>query len=71
MLRSVALLLDHGLARPDLAAAVGEAVDEALVSRPTRDAGGDATTTDFGDAVLASLDRKLSTKEEAWARTPS
>jgi len=71
MLRSVALLLDHGLARPDLATAVGEAVDEALVSRPTRDVGGDATTIDFGDAVLASLDRKLSTKEEAWTSVPS
>ncbi len=66
MLRSVALLLEHGLGRPDLATAVAAAVDEALVSRPTRDAGGNATTTDFGDAVLASLDRIVSTKEEAW-----
>jgi len=33
--------------------------------------GGDATTIDFGDAVLASLDRKLSTKEEAWTSVPS
>jgi 3-isopropylmalate dehydrogenase len=64
MLRSVALLLDHGLARPDLATALDEAVDAALVSRPTRDAGGDASTTDFGDAVLALLDRTLSSKEK-------
>ena len=71
MLRSVALLLDHGLGRPDLAIVVSEAVDEALVSRPTRDTGGDATTSDFGDAVLASLDRKLSTKEEAWTTVQS
>jgi 3-isopropylmalate dehydrogenase len=61
MLRSVALLLDHALDRPDLSAALDDAVDAALVSRPTRDAGGTATTTDFGDAVLASLDRTLST----------
>jgi 3-isopropylmalate dehydrogenase len=65
MLRSVALLLDHGLGRPDLATLVAEAVDEALLSRPTRDAGGGATTTDFGDAVLASLDRRLARSEVA------
>jgi 3-isopropylmalate dehydrogenase len=65
MLRSLALLLEHGLRRPDLATLVAEAVDEALVSRPTRDAGGDATTTDFGDAVLASLDRRLASSEVA------
>ncbi len=64
MLRSVALLLDHGLARPDLATALDGAVDAALISRPTRDAGGDASTTDFGDAVLALLDRTLSSKEK-------
>jgi len=63
MLRSVALLLEHALQRPDLATAVGEAVDEALVSRPTRDAGGDATTIGFGDAVLVSLERRLSATE--------
>ncbi len=60
MLRSVALLLDHGLARPDLASALDEAVDAALVSRPTLDAGGNASTTDFGDAVLALLEAALS-----------
>jgi 3-isopropylmalate dehydrogenase len=65
MLRSVALLLDHALGRPDLAATLDAAVDGALVSRPTRDAGGDATTGDFGDAVLASLDRALSTNDLA------
>jgi 3-isopropylmalate dehydrogenase len=66
MLRSVALLLDHSLGRQDLAAAVDGAVDAALVSHPTRDAGGSATTTDFSDAVLVSLERTLSTKETAW-----
>src|SRR3954468_16925124 len=59
MLRSVALLLEHGLERPDLAVALDAAVDTALVSRPTRDAGGDATTGEFGDAVLAELEHVL------------
>jgi 3-isopropylmalate dehydrogenase len=71
MLRSVALLLEHALGRADLAGVLVAAVDETLVSRPTRDAGGDATTGDFGDAVLASLERRLSTKEEAEAWTPA
>jgi 3-isopropylmalate dehydrogenase len=66
MLRSVALLLDHSLGRQDLAAAVDGAVDAALVSHPTHDAGGSATTTDFSDAVLVSLERTLSMKETAW-----
>jgi 3-isopropylmalate dehydrogenase len=65
MLRSVALLLDHALGRPDLAATLDAAVDGALVSRPTRDAGGDATTGDFGDAVLTSLDGALSANDLA------
>jgi 3-isopropylmalate dehydrogenase len=66
MLRSVALLLDYSLGRQDLAAAVDGAVDAALVSHPTHDAGGSATTTDFSDAVLVSLERTLSMKETAW-----
>jgi 3-isopropylmalate dehydrogenase len=66
MLRSVALLLDYSLGRQDLAAAVDGAVDAALVSHPTHDAGGSATTTDFSDAVLISLERTLSMKETAW-----
>jgi 3-isopropylmalate dehydrogenase len=60
MLRSVALLLQHALDRPDLAAALERAVDATLTSTPTPDLGGTATTTQFGDAVLATLD-------EAWA----
>jgi 3-isopropylmalate dehydrogenase len=55
MLRSTALLLRHGLGRPDDAAALERAVDEALVAAPTPDLGGDATTTDLGDAVLRAL----------------
>jgi len=66
MLRSVALLLEHALDRQDLATAVDGAVDAALLSHPTRDAGGSATTTDFSDAVLVSLERTLSMKETAW-----
>ena len=55
MLRSTALLLRHGLAREDEAAALERAVDGALRERPTRDVGGSATTSEFGDAVLAAL----------------
>jgi len=58
MLRSLALLLEHALDRPDLAAALAGAVDEVLVSQPTPDQGGDATTGGFGDAVLAALARE-------------
>ena len=57
MLRSLALLLEHALDRPELAASLVESVDEVLTSRPTPDVGGTATTAEFGDAVLASLDR--------------
>ncbi len=56
MLRSLALLLVHGLDRPADAAALEAAVDEALVSAPTPDLGGTSTTRDVGDAVLRALD---------------
>src|SRR3954449_6591007 len=59
MLRSVALLLEHGLGRLDLAAGLDAAVDAVLAATPTRDAGGRATTTEFGDAVLARLEHAL------------
>lgn len=55
MLRSVALMLAHGLARPAEAAALESAVDAALASAPTPDLGGAATTAQFGDAVLRGL----------------
>jgi 3-isopropylmalate dehydrogenase len=55
MLRTVALLLQHGLERPDEAAALETAVDGALAAAPTPDLGGSATTREFGDAVLAAL----------------
>jgi isocitrate/isopropylmalate dehydrogenase len=56
MLRSLALLLEHAARRADLARAVEAAVDTALATSPTRDAGGDATTDEFGVAVLRSLE---------------
>ena len=56
MLRSVALMLRHGLGRPDDAASVERAVDDALEATPTADLGGEATTGEMGDAVLRSLD---------------
>jgi 3-isopropylmalate dehydrogenase len=71
MLRSLALLLEHALDRPELAAALAAAVDEVLVSHPTQDQGGDATTGRFGDAVLAALGRAVFPKEEAWAQPRS
>jgi 3-isopropylmalate dehydrogenase len=55
MLRSCALLLEHGLDRRDLARAVDDAVEDALASAPTPDLGGVATTSEFADAVLQSL----------------
>jgi 3-isopropylmalate dehydrogenase len=55
MLRSLALLLEHAAARADLARVVEGAVDSALATAPPRDVGGGATTAEFGDAVLRSL----------------
>jgi 3-isopropylmalate dehydrogenase len=55
MLRSVALMLEHGFGQRDEARALVAAVDEALRSTPTRDLGGAATTADFTAAVLAGL----------------
>jgi 3-isopropylmalate dehydrogenase len=55
MLRSTVLLLEHGLARPDEAKALHRAIEGALVSSPTRDLGGTATTAEFGAAVREQL----------------
>jgi 3-isopropylmalate dehydrogenase len=55
MLRSTALLLEHGLGRPDEATALDRAVEQALTTTPTVDLGGTATTEEFADAVLAVL----------------
>ena len=56
MLRSLALLISHGLGRFDEAAALEKAVDTALAEAPTPDLGGTATTSEAGDAVLRALD---------------
>jgi 3-isopropylmalate dehydrogenase len=56
MLRSTALLLEHGLGRPAEAAALEAAVDRALDEAPTPDLGGSATTRDFTDAALTALE---------------
>jgi len=56
MLRSLALLLSHGLGRFDEAAALEKAVDTALAEAPTPDLGGTSTTSDVGDAVLRALE---------------
>jgi 3-isopropylmalate dehydrogenase len=55
MLRSAALMLAYGLGRPEEARRLDEAIDRALETAPTPDLGGTATTSEFGDAVLAAL----------------
>jgi 3-isopropylmalate dehydrogenase len=55
MLRSTALLLEHGLGRADEARALARAVDAALVAAPTPDLGGTATTAELGAAVREHL----------------
>jgi 3-isopropylmalate dehydrogenase len=55
MLRSTALLLEHGLGKPQDAAALSRAIDVALVSTPTVDLGGEATTAELGAAIRAQL----------------
>jgi 3-isopropylmalate dehydrogenase len=58
MFLSTAMLLRHGLSREDSATALESAVDKALEQGlRTRDLGGDATTAQATDAVLAQLER--------------
>ena len=57
MLRSVALMLDHALGRPDDARRLEAAVSTALAIAPTPDLGGSATTADATAATLAALAR--------------
>jgi len=56
MLRSTALMLEHGLGRPAEARALEDAVDVALRDAPTPDLAGRSTTAEFADAVVAALD---------------
>jgi 3-isopropylmalate dehydrogenase len=55
MLRSVALMLRHGLGRFHEASALELAVDAALEEVRTADLGGASTTREVGDAVLARI----------------
>jgi 3-isopropylmalate dehydrogenase len=55
MLRSTALMLEYGLERPEEATALASAVDAALATTPTPDLGGQATSAEFGDAVVRAL----------------
>jgi isocitrate/isopropylmalate dehydrogenase len=55
MLRSTALMLEHGLGRGGDARALELAVEAALHDAPTPDLGGRASTSQFADAVVAVL----------------
>jgi 3-isopropylmalate dehydrogenase len=55
MLRSTALLLEHGLGRPGEAAALDTAVEHTLATSATADLGGTATTDEFATALLEEL----------------
>jgi 3-isopropylmalate dehydrogenase len=55
MLRSTALLLEHGLGLRDRGTALRRAVDAALATTRTPDLGGSATTADVGAAVREQL----------------
>ena len=55
MLRSTALLLEHGLGCPDEAVALTAAIEAALQTTRTPDLGGSATTAELGAAVRAQL----------------
>jgi 3-isopropylmalate dehydrogenase len=55
MMRSTALMLEHGLGRAEEARALEAAVDEALAVAPTPDLGGKATSAEFGAAVVRAL----------------
>jgi 3-isopropylmalate dehydrogenase len=57
MLRSAALMLEHGLDRPEPARQLDAAVDDALARVATPDLGGTATTADVTAAVLKALSR--------------
>jgi isocitrate/isopropylmalate dehydrogenase len=55
MLRSTALLLEHGLGLADDAKRLSAAIDEALKVAPTPDLGGSASTAELGAAVRGQL----------------
>jgi 3-isopropylmalate dehydrogenase len=55
MLRSVALLLEHGLGELVLARELEHAIAQALERAPTSDLGGEATTSEFGTLVAEMI----------------
>ena len=55
MLRSTALMLEHAFGRVEEARALEAAVDSAMRETPTHDLGGQASTSEFADAVVATL----------------
>jgi len=55
MLRSLALMLEHGLGEPELARVLEAAISAALERAPTLDLGGAATTAAFGAVVVEEL----------------
>jgi 3-isopropylmalate dehydrogenase len=55
MLRSTALLLEHGLGLADEAASLTRAIEAALRTTKTPDLGGSATTAELGAAVREQL----------------
>ena len=55
MLRSTALLLEHGLGLPEHAAALTRAIEAGLAEAPTPDLGGSATTAELGEAIRGQL----------------
>ncbi len=60
MLRSLAMAFELGLGEPALARSLEAAIDAAIAKAPTPDMGGTATTREFGDVVLASLEVAVS-----------
>ena len=57
MLRSTAMMLDLAFDRREEARALERSVDAAIADSPTPDIGGNASTVEFADAVLAALTR--------------
>jgi isocitrate/isopropylmalate dehydrogenase len=55
MLRSVSMMIEYTFGDQETSARLNRSIDSALVRRPTRDLGGEASTVQFGDAVLAAL----------------
>jgi len=60
MLRSLAMALEYGIGELALARSLEAAIDVALERSPTPDIGGEATTREFGDTVLANLEVPVS-----------